>query len=179
MRNMDGGQVQKYWLQQPYTYSWAPVNMLNYSNPYTAPVTTSTFQSVPNSSLPTSWSLSSPNLDNVANLNNETKKDLTHQETPFQYPKLRPSSGSKMLTDIQEQPESPKEIVQTFNRSPITKQAKRRVQNRIAQKLFRKRKQEHVETLEKQVIYLKQQLELCRQENNCLHGLSSHNLDNL
>jgi hypothetical protein len=28
MSNMDGGQAQMYWLQQPYTYSWAPVNML-------------------------------------------------------------------------------------------------------------------------------------------------------
>jgi hypothetical protein len=169
-----------YWLQQPYTYSWAPVNMLNHSNPYTAPVTTSTFQSVPNSSLPSSWPLSSPSLDNVANLNNETnRKSLTHQEPSFQYSNLCPSPGSKMLTDIQEQPESPKEIVQTCNWSPITKQAKRRVQNRAAQKLFRKRKQEHIETLEKQVTYLEQQLELCRQENNCLHGLSSHILDNL
>ncbi|KAJ6012848.1 hypothetical protein N7522_003203 [Penicillium canescens] len=177
---MDGGQVQMNWLQQPYTYSWAPVNMLNYSNPYTSPVTTSTFPSALNSSLPTSWPLSSPNLDNVANLSNETNRnDLTHQETSFQYPNLRPSSGTKMLADVQEQPESPKEIAQTFHLSPITKQAKRRVQNRNAQKVFRKRKQEHVETLEKQVIYLKQQLELCRQENNCLHGLSNHILDNL
>lgn len=47
----------------------------------------------------------------------------------------------------------------------------------FSQRLFRKRKQEHVETLEKQVIHLEQQLELCRQENNYLHGLISYTLD--